>query len=82
MVQEIDKGIILTQQKIKVESKDTLHTLNEKCYDISPSLLLKTLDKIKNNDFSSVVENNGGAYYPFPEKDHWDVFRLHGGRVI
>ncbi len=75
MEKAIDKGIILCQEKIKVDDFKTIFKLYEKCFAMSVNLLLEALNKVRNDDYSSCENNNVSSYYSFPTKEQWKKFR-------
>ena len=79
---KIDKGAVLSHQKVKIEKDDTLATLYEKCFEISAEVMLLALEKISESDLSPVTNKYVSSYYSFPTKEHWLEFRTRGGRFI
>ncbi len=82
MSDEIDKGKILAQEKIKVKDNETVSDLYEKCFSLSVELVLVALDKIKNNNFEDIKNNYEESYYSFPKKSHWDDLRKLNRKFI
>ena len=82
MSQQIDSGNILAQKRIKIEKKDTIADLYEKCFDFSSEVILESLEKIRNSDFSAVPNDYQRSYYSFPTRGDWDLFREKGGKFV
>ena len=83
MDSEIDGGIVISYRKIPITLGCTIAELYEKCFELSASVLLDSLDKIRKNEFSSCdVSRIHKSYYSFPKKEHWAQFRQRNGRFI
>jgi methionyl-tRNA formyltransferase len=83
MNSDIDGGIVLSNQKIPITIGCTIAELYEKCFALSASVLLDSLNKVRINDFSSCdVSKIDKSYYSFPNKEHWAQFRKRNGRFI
>jgi len=82
MTKKIDKGIILSQKKIQISDTDTVDSLYQKCFSISASVVIESLNKIEKNNFTEIVNDYKSSYYSFPQKKHWQEFRQKRGRFI
>ena len=82
MNQKIDSGDTLVQKRIRIEKGDTIADLYKKCFGFSSGIILESLEKIRNNDLSTVDNDFHKSYYSFPTKEDWDLFREKGGRFI
>tara|TARA_Y100001970_G_scaffold76719_1_gene97411 strand:+ start:12147 stop:12923 length:777 start_codon:yes stop_codon:yes gene_type:complete len=82
MEKRIDKGVLLAQKEIIIEKADTVDTLYQKCFGISASVVLEAIDKIKNNDITSISTKHKPSYYSFPKKGHWKDLRKRKVRFI
>ena len=78
----IDKGVVLAQRSVPIEKEATLAQLHERCYALSADVLLDTLEKVRNNDFSPLENDFSPSYFSFPTSEHWGEFRSRGGRFI
>lgn len=82
MEKEIDKGQLLAQSVIKIEAKDTIDTLYQKCFSISAETVLNALKNLENNAIVPISNTNLTSYYSFPKKKHWEQFRVNGRKFI
>ena len=82
METKIDKGIVLAQKKIPVESGETIADLYKKCFEASSEVLLEALAKVAGHDFTPYPADTQPSYFSFPTKEHWLEFRERKGRFI
>lgn len=82
MGKSIDKGPVLAQELVKIEEADTISKLYTKCFNLSVKVVLRSLEKVRNKDFSDCSKVNISSYYSFPTKEHWKEFRRRNGRFI
>lgn len=79
---KIDAGTVLAHQPIEIESGVSLADLYHRCFRESADVVLRAIEKVRQNDFSPSTENRKGCYFSFPTKEHWREFRARGGRFI
>ena len=82
MIDKIDKGLILAQERVKVEKNETVSDVYEKCFNVSVDLIIEAINKIKDNNLKSVTNNFEESYYSFPKKSHWDDLRKLNKKFI
>lgn len=82
MVAKIDAGKVLAQEEIPVEKGDTIADLYKKCFHCSSDVILRALEKIRNNDLSTVENGRERSYFSFPTDEAWKIFRKKGGRFV
>ena len=57
IVQKLDAGPFLIQEKVKIEKNDNYNTLSEKLANLGSKLILKSLSFIEKNDFKLTEQN-------------------------
>ena len=63
----LDTGGIISQRSIPVSIRDDLHSLTTKANDLGAQLIVETIEKFENGDFSSVPQNlNRRTYFSWP----------------
>ncbi len=80
MVEGIDAGDILVQEKAVIEPDDTFHSLVRRLKtELGPGALLKAIGKIRDGD-STVISNDPkeGSYFGFPTREAMKRFRAAG----
>ena len=82
MVPEIDKGEMLAQEVVKIESTDTIDTLYQKCFKVSADVVIDALDRIADSERTPLRNAYKPSYFSFPEKEHWSDLRKRGVRFI
>lgn len=82
MLQSIDAGAIIYQEKIQISKKDTLFSLYEKAYDASVDAILASLGVISGHKKPYVIRGVMPSYYSFPKRDDWNKFRKLGLKFI
>ncbi len=75
MEKKIDKGVLLSQKIVPIESNDTIDQLYQKCFRYSAEVVLNAIDKIEKNDLQPVENNFTPSYFSFPKKEHWKELR-------
>ena len=83
MKKKIDAGDIIAQEKIKIESNDTLYSLYRKGYDLSVDLTIEALNKIEGIEVGP-IKNQGvkTSYFSFPDAKAIKNFRKAGYKII
>ena len=82
MDKEIDKGGIIAQDRIEIHNDDTFFSLFQKCYDLSVDLFLKSLEILRNGNWSPLQNNFAPSYFSFPTSNDAKLFRKKGKRII
>lgn len=83
MVEKIDEGEIITQEKIKINWGDSLYDLYKKCFEICPGLVLEAIDILEHNKkFKIVNKNTEKTYFSFPKKEDIKLFRKKGKKFL
>jgi len=82
MERKIDTGHVLAQRKIRIEKKDTIADLYDKCFTISADVVIAALEKVRKGDFTLCSGGYESSYFSFPVREHWQEFRERGGRFI
>lgn len=67
MTEELDKGKILLQGRLKIEKEDTVFSLTKRNAAHGGRLLIETLNNIKNSHASPNKQISGGRYYSWPD---------------
>ena len=78
----IDTGVVLSQEVVPITENSSLSDLYEACFNVSSIAVLKTLDKLRHRDLTSVTTNQQASYFTFPTEVHWQEFRARGGRFV
>lgn len=80
MVEKIDAGDIILQEKFKIEAHDTLHSLVYRTkITIGPRLLLQAIEQIENKTVQMIpVDWAQATYFSFPDADAVRRFRERG----
>lgn len=80
MVEKIDAGDIIVQEKFKIEAHDTLHSLVYRTkITIGPRLLLQAITQIENGSVQTLdVDWSQATYFSFPDADAVRRFRARG----
>lgn len=81
MDRHIDHGTVLCQCSIPIERGDSIVALYQRCFDISATLLLEALDRVRADDFTPRGAGVKPSYFSFPTKLHWKEFRERGGKI-
>ena len=63
IVQKLDAGPFLIQEKVKIEKNDNYNTLSEKLANLGSKLILKSLSFIEKNDFKLTEQNEDLVSY-------------------
>lgn len=63
MEKGLDTGNIILAEKIKIDDKDTGETLHDKLAIVGADVLIKTIERFKQGDFSSVKQDDEKATY-------------------
>lgn len=74
MTQGIDKGSIIYQSPINVNSKDSLFRLYQKAYIESTLAILRAIKIVKLDLKPVVVNTKKHSYYSFPKPADWNKF--------
>ncbi|MEO1240326.1 MAG: formyltransferase family protein [Pseudomonadota bacterium] len=82
MTPSIDKGEILAQRVVSINSSDTLWTLYKKCFQLSAPALIEALDNLRAADSFQASDSRVESYYTFPSPDDWKRFRKNGGHWV
>lgn len=83
MTEEIDRGEIVSQRKIKITPDDTLYSLYKKTFDNSVGATLEAFEKIENqNDSYIKIDKEKVLYFSMPGKKEADLFRRQGLKFI
>ncbi len=83
ITEEIDKGTILNQAKIKIEENDSFFSLYRKIFDLSSELVVQTLNDIENGTVKNIINNPAiGSYYSYPSRKDIKRFRALGKRIV
>lgn len=61
MTSEMDKGDILSQQKVSLSPFDTTKSMVSKCMDVEPTLVYDVIQQIKNNSFNAIPQDESKA---------------------
>ena len=82
MVQQIDKGLVLSRKWVPIFPEDTLYRLYGLCFTMSVLALLEAVDRIYAGGSLEGLDREGRAksYYSFPDANAWREFRESGGR--
>ena len=76
LIEKLDAGEIILQEKILIEKDDTQFSLATKTKKISAELLLKMLDQLKRSEIKLVtIDVNTGNINTFPTKEQAIQFR-------
>ncbi|MBR5535925.1 MAG: methionyl-tRNA formyltransferase [Clostridia bacterium] len=89
MEKGLDTGNIILVDKIKIEDDDTAETLHDKLAAVGAEVLIKTVERFKKGDFSSIKQDDEKATYAHMltkaegeinwEKDSCEVYNLIRG---
>ncbi|MEW7277954.1 formyltransferase family protein [Aquimarina sp. 2201CG1-2-11] len=82
MEEKIDKGVVLSKKEISVQNSGSIDLLYQECFKYSAGVVLEAIDKIENNNITSVSSGVKPSYYSFPKKEHWKDFRKTKIRFI
>ncbi len=82
MEKKIDKGILLSQEIVSIEKKDTIDTIYQKCFKCSAEVVIRAIQKIEDGDMTPLKNEYEPSYYSFPKKEHWKQFREKKIRFI
>ena len=83
MDDKLDNGLIILQEKLKILSKDTLHSLYLKTIKVGPRLMVKAIKKLESGSAERVCNNAALAtYYHFPTKKDAAFFKAKGKRFF
>ena len=63
VIEKIDQGDILAQEKFKIELKDTIEDLQKKSFSIAGKLLYRLLDNFEEGTVNKVPQNEAEATY-------------------
>ncbi|MBQ3111191.1 MAG: methionyl-tRNA formyltransferase [Clostridia bacterium] len=63
MEKGLDTGNIILVEKVKIEDNDTAETLHDKLAVVGAEVLIKTIERFKNGDMSSIKQDNDKATY-------------------
>lgn len=74
MNEKIDRGVILSQEKIRISPNDTIDSLYKKCFAISASVTIRALQNIEKG-IETVQNDYTPSYYSFPSRQNWQEFR-------
>ena len=82
MSQNIDRGMVLAERRFSVSS-NKLTTLYATAFKLSGSLVVELLRELQINKKLQPRRdiNEKGAYYSFPSKREWKLFRRRGFRI-
>ena len=77
MTEKIDSGDIIYQKSFDVSDADTLESAYRKSFEISPLVVLKAIEKIKNNNYQNNIKfkKSKFSYFLFPTKKDIENFR-------
>jgi len=81
MTASVDHGVVLRQRAVPLAKGDTLASLYRKCFEITGALILESLDMVRANDFTPVVNGRAPSYFGAPTLETFQRFRANGGRV-
>jgi len=83
MDQKIDNGPILLQEKVKIETAETLHSLYLKNIEIGAAMLAKAVALIEKGDYQTIPNPKSDAtYFSFPDKKSAKRFRGRGKKFF
>jgi folate-dependent phosphoribosylglycinamide formyltransferase PurN len=83
MDEALDNGPIITQSKVFVDLRDSLHSLYLKTVNIGPRLLMAAVNKVSDGSAERIKNDAGAAtYYSFPTKEDSKVFKAKGRRFF
>lgn len=82
MVEEIDKGKIISQIKIPITKWDTLFSLYEKSYHESITATIEALNKLERKNPHFIKPFHKSSYFSFPTSSDWEKFWKKKKRVI
>lgn len=60
---ELDSGDIIVQKKVDVDKKDNFNSLVKKSYQIAADAMLEALDKLENQNFETIQNDDSLATY-------------------
>lgn len=80
MEKAIDAGIVLSQVRVPILTGKTVWDIYRECFEKSSEAVIEALDKIRNDDYTSVDNGYEREYYSFPTKEQWREFRQRGGK--
>lgn len=63
MKKGLDTGDVILVDKIKIEDNDTAETLHDKLAVVGANVLIKTIERFKAGDFSSIKQDDSKATY-------------------
>ena len=83
MAEGIDEGEVITQDRIKISHKDSLHDIYKKCFEISPDLVLEAINILEHSKKYRIVnKSRERTYFSFPKKEDIRLFRKKGKRFL
>lgn len=82
MVARIDGGVILAQEKCRVQQGDTLFSLYEKTYALSVPVTVQAICKLRDGKKTGIKNTYPESYYSFPAGSDWDMFWSKRKKVI
>lgn len=82
MTDELDRGDILFQEKIKITPADTVFSLTQKTSLLGADLLEKSLLAIRNNGASYFKGLGEGSYYSWPNPKEVMKFKKNRKKII
>ncbi|MBI2653391.1 hypothetical protein HYX02_01130 [Candidatus Woesearchaeota archaeon] len=83
MVEHIDEGEVITQDRIKISDKDSLYDIYKKCFEISSGLVLEAIDILEQNKKHKIInKSRKKTYFSFPKREDIRLFRNKGKKFL
>lgn len=61
--EDLDSGNIICQVSFPIERKDNFNTILRKCYTQAPDAMLKAIEKLRNKDYTVILNDDSRASY-------------------